>query len=1143
MRTTISLSLILAALVAFPSGARGQGGTNPVPTINSLGGPSCAPAGGPAFDLSVYGLNFVTSSVVRWNGSDRPTTFYASSYVTAQISASDIAAAGTAAVTVFNPAPGGGSSNSLTFTITTGGVEDPQSIAVDPTGKYAYVANSGCPADSFAGQVSMYTINATTGALASIGPPLATNDEGAHSVTVDPSGQFAYVVNWGEGDTAGSLSSYTINATTGALTSTGTITGSCGFADSLCSPWSVVVDPSGKFAYVANEGGPAPTNVSMYAIDATTGALTSIGTVAAGGRAISVAVDPKGKSAYVATDSDLPGLAGNVSMYTINAATGALSPIGTIIAGTNPASVTVDPTGKFAYVANSGSNDVSMYTINVTTGALTSIGLMGAGSGPAAAAVDPAGRFAYVANSGSNDVWMYTINATTGALTSMGTIAAGSNPTSVAIHPSGEFAYVTNSGSSDISMYRIDAASGILTPIGAMGPPTLTSVSPNSGTQGNNVPVTLSGTNFTSGAAINFGGAGVTVSNTAVVNSTTITATFAIATNAATGAQSVSVTTTGGTSGNVSFTVNAAPPSAPTLTSISPNSGTQGNNNLPVTLTGTNFIAGAAINFGGAGVTVSNIAVVNSTTITAAFTIAANAATGLQNVSVTTTGGTSGNASFTVLAAPPPAPTLTSISPNSGTQGNNILPVTLTGTNFISGATINFGGAGVTISNTTVVNSATITATLAIAASAATGGRSVSVTTAGGTSNGVTFTVNAASPSAPTLTSISPSSGTQGNSNLPVTLTGANFIAGAAINFGGAGVAISNTAVVNSTTITASFAIAANAATGPQNVSVTTAGGTSTIVTFTVNPNGPLASFSVPSLAFPPQFVGTTSANATAVFSNVGNAALNYASIAMGGTNSSDFAFASGPAACSLSGGSLAGGTSCNLTVVFTPSATGNRSAVISVADNAAGNPHSLMLSGVGAAAFSLAPATGQPTTETISAGAAAVFSVAVSVASGANGTISLACSGAPPAGSCQVVPSSIQGNTPNTVVRVSVTTTARSLLPPTVHSLRLEAPTAPGTIPVGLLFILLFLVFVRHRPAPLPASSAALPVFPASARRRRQLALASLLTACAMAAACGGSASSVGGQVGTPAGTYPVTVTGTAGSSAQSLQLDVTVR
>jgi YVTN family beta-propeller protein len=484
MRMSVILGTVSLAFLAGCGGGTSQplnnqppppGGSNPTPTnalpaINSLS-PSCAPEGEQALNpflngqLLVNGQNFVSSSVVRWNSNDRPTTFVSSSQLIAQISTSDTAAAGSAVVTVFNSAPGGGSSNTSTFAITTGGV-GPQSIAVDQhAGKFAYVANEGC-GDSAFGNVSMYTINQTTGALASIGPPVASNDEGGRSVTVDPSGKFAYVANWGEGDTAGSASAYTINATTGALTSTGTTNGVC---PGLCAPWSVAVDPSGKFAYVANEGGPAPTGVSMFTINATTGALTSIGTILAAGRAVSVAVDPMGKFAYVAAQSDPPGSPGNVSMYTINASTGALTSIGTIATGADPASVAVDPMGKFAYVSNSGSNNVSMYIINTTTGALTSAGTIATGTKPSSVAVEPTGKFAYVTNSDSNNVSMYTIDTTTGALTSMGTIAAGPTPTSVATDPSGKFAYVTNSGSNNVSMYSIDATTGALTLVGTIG--------------------------------------------------------------------------------------------------------------------------------------------------------------------------------------------------------------------------------------------------------------------------------------------------------------------------------------------------------------------------------------------------------------------------------------------------------------------------------------------------------------------------------------------------------------------------------------------------------------------------------------------------------------------------------------------------
>jgi 6-phosphogluconolactonase len=433
---------------------------NPIPTINSLD-PNCAPVGGQDFTLSVSGSNFVASSVVRWKGSDRPTTLdvIPPRTLRAQIPASDIAAAGTANVTVFNPAPGGGSSNTLTFTIAAGGIF-PQSVAVDPTGKFAYVANEGC-LDAFAGNVSMYTINNTTGALTSVGPPVAA-DFYAHSVTVHPSGKFAYVANAGDPDTGvgASVAMYTVNTTTGALTSIGTIDA----VNRFSSPWSVAVDPSGTFAYVANDGGFAPTSVSMYTINLTTGALTSIGTIAAGGRAIAVVVDPSGKFAYVAnSDSN------NISMYAINTTSGTLTSLGTIAAGAFPSAIAITPLGKFAYVTNSNSNDISMYAINSDTGVLTSIGPIAAGTGPSSVALDPTGKFAYVTDGGSNDVSMYTINATTGTLTSIGTIAAELFPTSIAITPSGKFAYVTNQNSHKVSIYSIDSATGALTLIGTIG--------------------------------------------------------------------------------------------------------------------------------------------------------------------------------------------------------------------------------------------------------------------------------------------------------------------------------------------------------------------------------------------------------------------------------------------------------------------------------------------------------------------------------------------------------------------------------------------------------------------------------------------------------------------------------------------------
>ena len=106
-----------------------SGGSNPTPAVTSLS-PSSAAAGSASFNLTVNGTSFVSSSTVRWNGADRPTTFLSATQLRATIPATDVASVGTASVTVFTPAPGGGTSSSLTFTIAQG---SPPQLAVSAT--------------------------------------------------------------------------------------------------------------------------------------------------------------------------------------------------------------------------------------------------------------------------------------------------------------------------------------------------------------------------------------------------------------------------------------------------------------------------------------------------------------------------------------------------------------------------------------------------------------------------------------------------------------------------------------------------------------------------------------------------------------------------------------------------------------------------------------------------------------------------------------------------------------------------------------------------------------------------------------------------------------------------------------------------
>jgi hypothetical protein len=270
-------------------------------------------------------------------------------------------------------------------------------------------------------------------------------------------------------------------------------------------------------------------------------------------------------------------------------------------------------------------------------------------------------------------------------------------------------------------------------------------------------------------------------------------------------------------------------PSRPALTSVSPNSGVRGAS-VPVTLTGTNLTGATAINVSGTGISVSNLAVVSDTSVTATFTITASAGLTTRNVTITTPGGTSAvssSATFTVTA--PATPTLTSITPSSGARGSSALPITLVGTHLTGTSAIIVSGGGVGVSGITVVDDSHVTATFSITSGAALTARNVMVMTAATTaSNAVTFTITG-----PTLTSISPTTGTHGTT-VAVTLTGTSLSGATRVNVSGSGVTASGIQVLNDTKITANLTINTGAAHTPRNVTVTTPNGTTGSVAFTV---------------------------------------------------------------------------------------------------------------------------------------------------------------------------------------------------------------------------------------------------------------------------------------------------------------------
>jgi 6-phosphogluconolactonase (cycloisomerase 2 family) len=316
-----------------------------------------------------------------------------------------------------------------------------------------------------ASTVSMYTVNSCSGSLTATAPAtVATgaNAFGAEGLAVDPGGRFAYVANLmsNASDTA-TIAMYTIDSGTGVLTPTTPATVPTGYF-----PQGIAIDPFGRFVYTANSD---DNTVSMFTINSSTGVLTPTtpAAVPAGWSPGFVTVHPSGKFAYASNQDD-----DTISMYTINSTTGILTPMipAAVSAGPSPFGITLDPSGKFAFVPDAYSqpnNFVQQYTVDSITGVLIPNGSATSGNGSTSVAVDPSSKFAYVVNRDDNTVSMFTINPTTGRLTpnTPPTIATGQEPFGIVVDPSGNFAYVSNQNSSSISIYTLNG-DGTLTAAG-----------------------------------------------------------------------------------------------------------------------------------------------------------------------------------------------------------------------------------------------------------------------------------------------------------------------------------------------------------------------------------------------------------------------------------------------------------------------------------------------------------------------------------------------------------------------------------------------------------------------------------------------------------------------------------------------------
>ena len=295
------------------------------------------------------------------------------------------------------------------------------------------------------------------------------------------------------------------------------------------------------------------------------------------------------------------------------------------------------------------------------------------------------------------------------------------------------------------------------------GPPTVATITPNTGLVSGGLTITLTGTNFRAGTTVRIGGTlatGVTIAG----NGLSLTA--VTPTSTVDGAVDVIVRTTDGQNVTVAggFTYRFVPPEISTIT---PGQGPSAGGTV-ITIVGANFLPNPRVSVGGGEATgVMRTSATQIVALTPAGTpgTADVVVTNSDNQAVTRTAG------FRFV----PAPTLTAISPANGpAQGGT--RITLTGTNFVQGASVSLGGVPASV--VTVTSPTTATAVTRPSAPGA-----VDVVITNPDSQSATLAAGFTYDGAPSLSSLSPISGSTAGGTV-VTLIGAGFVPNMAVTFG-----------------------------------------------------------------------------------------------------------------------------------------------------------------------------------------------------------------------------------------------------------------------------------------------------------------------------------------------------------------------
>jgi len=307
----------------------------------------------------------------------------------------------------------------LTFTGQAYTDDAPRSIAVDPRTRFAVVVSEG------ARTVQSFAISAVDGTLASVAPSLLIAGR-PMKVAIDPTGRFAYVATRdvvAPGD--GALVTYSIDSLSGVLTqidSRASGAGSC----------AVAIEPTGMYAYVANRGNgtPGTAGITTFQLDLVTGIPVQVGAPVLAPGIVGLAFHPDARTAYgVLGDSD------TLARYSIDLVDGSLTAVPPAAgSGFEPAALVIDPRGRHAwasYTGNAAPGQIDVLPLLEGGGLGGALQQVVDGNDPIALSLDASGLFLYAANQSSHDISVLAVDPATGLLTVRTPALAGTAPTAI----------------------------------------------------------------------------------------------------------------------------------------------------------------------------------------------------------------------------------------------------------------------------------------------------------------------------------------------------------------------------------------------------------------------------------------------------------------------------------------------------------------------------------------------------------------------------------------------------------------------------------------------------------------------------------------------------------------------------------------